>query len=153
MDIATIALIVIAVVSVVGLRLVTKGTTKKRHFEKKRDGVDSMIADLEFKVFKTLEVREEMREEYDALSARIHSHEAQIKDFKGKKEDKATIEDTLARTKVEKDRIEGQIRGLDLEVNGSKPTNEIPDGYTGIYTQIDSMRELRGMLTSWISKV
>ena len=46
-----------------------------RYFLKKQRGVDSMIADLEFKRYKTKELREMRRESYDVIKAKIKNLE------------------------------------------------------------------------------
>ena len=51
---------------------------KKKYFKYKREGVQKMIWDLEFKKEKSLMVREEVRREYDGACARIQIMESRI---------------------------------------------------------------------------
>lgn len=150
-----ILLAVIAIVQVWRLVSLVKPLSKKAHFKQKQQGTERMAWDLEFKVFKTKEIREEIRTEYDFMKQRVDSFNKQLEKLDKKKDkeefDKTT--DTLALAERDRDRLEGQIAQLDLEMNGSKPTNQYPDGVQGIYDQIDSLRELVGMLKSWSKKV
>ena len=146
-------LAVIAVSEVTRLYLTHKKGTKKNHFQQKLDGVKKMIWDLEFKRHKTQEIREGIRVECDALKSRIHGYEEQIKNWPegGNVDERKRIEDQKVLAERDVKRFEGQMQELDLEVNGSKPTNQYPDGITGVNQQIDSMRELKEMLEGWIS--
>jgi len=137
---------IIAFAEILRLVLTHTKTTKKAHFKQKFEGTQKMIWDLEFKVFKTREIREDIRVEYESMQSRIQSYKQQIKDG---------VQGIDQLTLAERDagRLLAQIKQLDIEVNGTKPTNEHPDGATGITHQIDSLRELRGMLQDWIYKL
>jgi len=123
--------------------------SKKKHFKMKRDGTQKMIWDLEFKAHKTLQIREEIRQEYDFMNSRIEAFTKQIEATEDK-EQREKLEENLKIATSDSERLKQQILGLDLEVTGSKPTKELPEGHTGINMQIDSLRELLGMLNSWI---
>lgn len=120
---------------------------KKKYFNEKYRGVEKMILDLEFKRFKTQEIREEIREEYDSLKAKIDILTTQIKNGKGP--DLAKMKDSLELMKRDSERFIAQMKALDLEVNGSKQTNEYPEGVQGINQQLDSLRELLTMLEDY----
>ena len=127
---------------------------KYRYFKSKLRGVEKLIADLEFKRFKTREIREEIRQEYDNLKSKLSVLEAQIKSQK----EKPTLEvGEIARLYDQKvlldrdiERLLAQMKGLDLEVEGSKVTQEYPDGVQGVNQQLDALRELVGMLKSYV---
>lgn len=149
----TILLItIIAVAEVLRLILTHKGTSKKGHFRQKLDAVSKMIYDLEFKVFKTKEIREDVRKEYDMMNSRIASLDSQIYNFPKDKDqaDKKRIEDDKVLAERDLVRFKAQMVALDKEIFGEKPSTENPDGATGINDQIDSLRELQTMLKSWI---
>ena len=55
-----------------------------RHFKNKLRGVERMISDLVFKRFKTGEIREQARQEYDNHKARLSSTEERLKTEKDK---------------------------------------------------------------------
>jgi len=145
-------LTIIAVAEVLRLVLTHKKTSKKSHFKQKLEGTTKMMWDLEFKVFKTQEVREGIRKEYDYMKSRLATIEDQIKNFKGKDEDKAKLKDDKVRAEKERDRLLSQIKQIDLEVEGSNPTNQYPDGVIGIKEQIGSFYELQAMLREWIKQ-
>lgn len=129
---------------------------KYRYFSRKLKGVKSMILDLEFKRFKTREIREEVRQTYDTSKAKLLSLETTIKQEKDKQGkgmaegDIARLEDETVRLKRDIERYAAQIRQMDIDVEGSRETNEFPDGVAGINQQIDSLRELEGMLRDYI---
>ena len=53
----------------------------------------------------------------------------------------------------DRDRFKEQMKGLDLDVYGSKKTNEFPDGLDGINQQLEALRELKGMLKQFIKTI
>lgn len=143
---------IIAVAEVLRLILTHRKTSKKAHFKQKYEGVQKMIWDLEFKVFKTREIREDIRKEYDFMQARIEGFKKQITETAADAEERKRLEDQLALAERDSTRMLQQLKQLDLEVNGSKPTSEYPDGATGIVNQIESLHELKDMLHSWLNK-
>lgn len=124
---------------------------KYRYFLKKKKAVEWAIEDMLFKRFKTLEIREEVRQEYDAMKSRIFTFEEQIKNWPADKDvgDRKRIEDQKVLAERDRDRFLAQIKQLDIEVHGSKRTNELPDGAIGIDQQIDSLRELVLMIKDY----
>ena len=136
---------------------------KYRYFKKKLRGVQSMIEDLNFKRFKTMEIREEIRQAYDEQKAKLLSVETTIKNERSKPDDEkyhkmaegdiARLDDEVVRLKQEIERYEAQLKGIDIDVNGSTRTNEFPDGHEGIVQQLDALRELEGMLKEYITHV
>ena len=134
---------------------------KYRYFLKKLRGVQSMIEDLSFKRFKTQEIREEVRQTYDNQKAKLLSVETTISHERSKPEgdirlpegDIKRLEDEVVRIKQDVGRYEAQLKGMDMDVNGSKPTNEYPDGHEGIVQHLDSLRELEGMLKDYIKNL
>lgn len=151
MNIIIALLAVIALSEVSRLILTHRPTSKKEHFKGKLEGVEKMIYDLEFKRFKTREIREGIRKDYDALRARKESLDKQVESASG--DEKKRIEDAKVVTDRDVARLEGQIKRLDEEVNGAKPNQENHDGVIGINEQIDSLRELRLMLKDWIKNI
>lgn len=114
-----------------------------------------MIWDLEFKVFKTREIREDVRQEYDFMCSRHAAIEEKIKNWlKGENEGELARErDAKVIAERDRDRLLAQIKQLDVEIEGSKRTNEYPDGAEGIVQQIDSLRELKDMLRDYIKSI
>lgn len=123
---------------------------KYKYFKKKLRGIECMIADLEFKREKTLMIREEVRREYDNLKQKRDliqtkptSSEADIK----------TIEDQIVLITRDIDRYEEQMKGMDLDVYGSKPTADYPNGIEGVEHQLNSLQELKFMVINYIKRI
>lgn len=113
-----------------------------------------MIEDLKFKRFKTQEIREEIRQEYDNLKSKLSVLDAQIESQKShptmKKDEVARLDDKKVLIEKDLKRFEEQMEGLDLEISGSKPTAEYQNGVQGIGDQLDALRELSSMLRSYM---
>ena len=150
----TILLGIIALAEITRLVFTHWPVSKKGHFKLKLKGVEKMIYDLEFKMFKTSEIREDVRREYDQSKSRLSIIEEEIKNWPADKDqgDKARLEDKVVLLKRDVERFEAQMKQLDLECDGSKPTSEYPDGVEGINHQIDSLQELKLMLQEWIKQ-
>lgn len=155
MNIIITLLAVIALSEVSRLILTHKPTTRKGHFKGKLDGVSKMIWDLEFKVFKTREIREDIRQEYDFMVSRVDNFDKSIKTWpeKGDVNERKRVEDQKELAERDRDRLLAQVKQLDAEISGAKSTNENPEGHIGITEQIDSMRELQGMLRDFIKSI
>ena len=128
--------------------------SKKRYFKRKLEAVEKSIWDLEFKKFKTQEIREEVRQTYDSTKQRLELVESQIK---AQTDNRTMNDDEFKRLEDEKviltrdsERYEGQLKGLDVEINGSPKTNDYPDGFDGMAQQLEALRELVGMIKSYI---
>jgi hypothetical protein len=153
---ATIVLLaIIAVTEILRLVLTHLPTSKKAHFKQKLEGVQKMVWDLEFKKFKTREVRESIRQEYDFMLARADSFKKQIAEWPKDKDEgeRKRLEDQLVLVERDAERLLAQIKSLDIEIEGAKKSNEYPDGVTGIVQNVDSLVELQGMLRDWIRKL
>jgi len=111
-----------------------------------------MIWDLEFKVYKTREIREDIRQEYDFMQSRIETFTTQINSWPkdGNVDERKRVEDQKVLAERDRDRLLAQIKQLDLEIEGAKPSAENPAGHDGIAMQIDSLRELADMLRGWL---
>ena len=130
---------------------------QKRYFKKKLDGVQKMVWDLLFKKAKTQSIREDIRVEYDNMRSKLATLENQIKAQKEKPTieagDIARLDDQKILLDKDIERFLEQMKGLDLEVEGSGKTNEYPDGVQGLNQQIDALRELQIMLKSYIKEL
>lgn len=127
---------------------------QKRYFKRKNEGVQSMIWDLEFKRSKSQMIREEVRQEYDKNKAKLDVLQSQIKAQKDKPSmeegDVKRLDDNEVLLKRDIERYEAQMKQIDLDIAGSQPTNEYPDGVSGINDQLDSLRELQQMIKEYI---
>lgn len=127
---------------------------KYRYFLKKLDGVNKMYEDMLFKRFKTLEIREEIRQEYSMQQTRLEVIETQIKAQKDKptmtEEETKTLNEQKTLVENDINRFREQMKSLDIEVQGSKPTEEYHEGIQGINQQLDALRELQGMVKGYL---
>jgi hypothetical protein len=132
-----------------------RSSSKAEHFKAKLKQTRILIWDLQFKVFKTREIREDIRQEYDYVKARIENLKNQIATFPADKDpgDKARLEDDKVRAEGDEARFLKQMEELDLEIEGSKPTAEYPNGVEGVTHQIDSLRELDKMLVDYLKEL
>ena len=130
---------------------------QKKHFKDKLQGVQRMIWDLEFKKAKTQSIREDIRVEFDNLKGKLNTLETQIETQKKtptmEAGDIARLDDNKVLLDKDIERLLGQMKGLDLEVSGSKKTAEYPDGIQGIDQQLDALRELQLMLAAYIKEL
>jgi chromosome segregation ATPase len=125
---------------------------QQKHFQNKLTDVEKTIWDLEFKRFKTREIREDIRIEFDQARARLAPVEEQLKTLDEKKDKERIEELTKQLTMVTEDanRYLAQMKHIDVEVAGSGPTEEYPDGFQGINQQLDALRELEQMIKDYI---
>ena len=129
---------------------------KKRYFKKKLQAVQNAIFDLEFKRFKTLEIREGIRKEYDNLRSRLEVLNTQIEKESAPKGLRETAIDEFKRLEDQKVILEkdietkkNQMEGLDAEVNGLAASAE-NQATPGINHQLDAYRELAGMIKEYV---
>lgn len=128
-----------------------------RYFRKKLKGVDFMILDLEFKRYKTQEIRNEVHSLYDSKKAELLALEEKVKKERKEKKlpegDIKRIEDDVERSKAEIKKFEEQLKGLDAEIYGLKPSADFPQGHQGIEDQIEALHELQEMLKDYMTKL
>lgn len=127
---------------------------QKTYFKKKAVGVQNMIWDLEFKRFKTLEIREEIRQNYDANRSKLEVLQTQIASQKDKPtmpaDEIKRLDDQEVILKRDVERGLAQMADLDAEVQGANGTSENPAGVQGINQQLEALRELQVMLKDYI---
>lgn len=153
MEIIIVALLaVVAGCEVYRTYLGKKTPTQYDHFKRRLDGTRGMIWDLQFKVFKTREIREDIRKEYDMMQSRIAGLDKQITEFPkdGNVDELKRLQDQKVLAERDSNRFVAQMKQLDVEVEGAKPSAENPNGADGIVQQIDSLRELESMLKSYL---
>ena len=130
---------------------------QKDYFKKKLKGIQAMVWDLEFKRYKTLYVREQIRQEYDALRSRQEILKTQIKaeSETGKLKDTnldefKRLEDDEVRLNNDIEKKVAQMKSLDIEVNGAKPSAENPEGHQGINETLEALRELSNVTKTYL---
>jgi hypothetical protein len=107
---------------------------------------------LEFKRFKTREIREEIRVEYDGMKGRVATLDAQLAETL-EKEPKETLQAQRDEAEDTANRYLAQMKGLDVEVGGSGPTDDYPDGVQGINQQLDALHELEQMINDYVKVI
>lgn len=147
-----VLLVIIAACELWRIFLIDKPISKREHFKKRLQKVISDTWDIEFQRYKTEEVREDIRKIYDGAQAKKASLENQIKNWPKDKDvgDKARLEDEVVRTQRDIERYQAQMKEIDIQIHGTKPTNEYPDGADGMDQRVESFVELQGMLKDWI---
>ena len=145
-----ILLLILVLIEAGRVFLLLRPTSQKSYFKQRSKDITRQIWDLEFKRFKTLEVREEIRTAYDNHRGRLTALEERIKSFTGTNEDKKNLEDDKVRLEKDIERYKEQMKMIDLEIEGSKPISDYPNGLEGINHQLDSLREVRQMVGDWI---
>lgn len=137
-------------------------SSKYRYFSKKAKQIKYTIWDMEFKRYKTSELREEMRQLYDNTKSHIAMLEEKAKTQREKKSDDPTkmpegdiarIDDEITRAKVKEEDTLKSVKEMDLQIDGSKQTHEYPDGVQGLSQQIDALYELQQMVNQYLSKI
>jgi chromosome segregation ATPase len=130
---------------------------KKDYFQRKRQGIQYRIWDLEFKRFKAKELREDMRQAYDDAKQKLQGIEAtksMAEEAKTlPKEELARLDDQIVLLKRDIERYESQMRSIDIQIYGSKQTNEYPEGYEGIEQNLDGLRELLAMVDDYLKRL
>lgn len=128
---------------------------EKRYFKKKLWGVQCMIWDLEFKRFKTLYVREQIRQEYDNLRSKLEILKTQINAEKDKSttDEFKRLEDQEAVFNRDIERKVEQMKQLDMEVNGASASADLPEGHQGLNQTMEALRELMEVTKMYIKEL
>lgn len=145
----------IAIAEVARLALVWWPVSKKSHFKRRLDFVNTKVYDKEFELHKAREEREGTRKEYDFMKARIDTVDTQIKNFPkdGNIDEKKRIEDQKVLAKRELERLEKQLQDYDIMINGKAPSAELPNGIMGIIKEMESLKEAELILKDWIKSI
>lgn len=123
---------------------------KYRFFSGKVFDVTRSIWEYEFKIAKTLQVREGIRQDRDRAIEAIIQIDARLKGSKDKKE-KDVLTKELDGMKENVRRYEAQMTMLDNQVNGVKAEGNNP-GEQGLNDTIASLAELREMYKSYLKQ-
>lgn len=123
---------------------------KYKFFKKKIKQVECAIADLEFKLFKSREMREDIRKQRDRVVEALDAIDAKLPtDMAQEAKDALMAERKIQQTF--KDNATEQLRMMDEEIDGRKATEDKPE-YPGVIQQIDAMRELLQMYKDYINR-
>lgn len=119
--------------------------SKRKYFKNAIEVAQKNIWGLEFRRFKALELREEIRKAYDLAKAKL---QALLEDIKKQTETPTMKEEEIKQLDDKKVLMEKEIKGyedqlnnIDVMVFGSKATAEMPNGFVGINQELDLNRE------------
>ena len=153
-----ITLLAIFVLNTLWIRY--KPFSKKAYFKKQYKDLDVQIADLEFKRFKTKEGREEIRQFYTDLKAKLEALKEQMK-----LQDKMSNEDPKKLSKDERNRLDDDQVRLELQTKRTEQGRGEGDGGDYIMnlkdfdqmlntanSQLDQLRSLKGLVKEYIKK-
>lgn len=124
---------------------------KYRLFTRKLRDVQTALWDLEFKVAKSRQVREGVRQDRDRAVSHAKQLEPQVENLKDKDaKEKASKE--LAATQDTIKRYEAQMQMIDRQVEGFQGS-ETEQPVVGVNEQMASLAELREMYKEYRSKI
>ena len=125
---------------------------KKAHFVQKLVAVERTIWDLEFKIAKSRQVREGVRQDRERALQGIEAISAQLNGTVST-EEKEKMETEKANMVDMATRFEKQMQMIDTEINGQAPTEDMPQGVQGIMEQIAGFVSLKEMYTDYIKTI
>jgi len=125
---------------------------KKKFFKEKIKQVTMTIWELEFKVEKSRQVREGIRQDRDRAIESILQIETLLKNPDNAPEQKEQGEKSLALFKDQASRFEAQIKMIDDQINGIPAEGENP-GQQGILETIHGLVELKGMYKEYVKSL
>lgn len=124
---------------------------KYRFFKHKIDAVQEAIWEQDFKVSKSKQIREGIREDRERAIEAVQKVTAAIHAEKDKSEKSALEKEKEAFTDNVK-RYEGQMKMIDEQINGVPAKGEDP-GIEGIKDRIKALAELREMYKQYIASL
>lgn len=128
------------------------GNKQKKYLKRKIEQTQYMIWDLEFKRYKTLEMRDEIREEHDGLKSRLELIENQLK-TELTKEQTAEVEEQKKAVEEKIGKYQAQMEMLDFEIIGLRPNEQYPEGVQGINEQLDALQSLKAMYEEYLEQI
>lgn len=123
---------------------------KYRFFYKKINDVAAAIWEMEFKINKSRQVREGVREDRDRAVENVNSLTAQIPN--ANEEIKKRMETDLAVHSDNVKRYEAQMKMIDDQIAGVPASGENP-GQQGLMETVASYVELRNMYKSYLKTI
>jgi hypothetical protein len=125
---------------------------KKEFLKKQIEKVQEALWNQEFLLYEWRTMREERRKQRDRAMETIDALDQQLKK-ENKEETIKTLEEKKAEQVKYKEKVEYDLQNIDLQINGMNPTEAVPQGFTGVLTQIDSLRERMQMLKDYIKQI
>ena len=125
--------------------------TKKGHFKKQIKRATEALWTLEFRLFEAREMREERRRQRDRSQEDLNVLDNRLPQDMPQEE-----KDSLLAKRKEMQEyheyITDQLKALDIEIEGLKPSEKDPQGYQGILDQIDALRGRIEMYKDYIKR-
>lgn len=115
---------------------------QKKLFKQKIKDVQDSIYEVEFKIFKSRQLREESRLLRDRCVENVAQIEARLQGTKDK-EEKGRLEEELKAHKENKEKYEGQMKMVDEQINGG-------EGQPGLLEHIKGLTELKTMYKDYL---
>ena len=113
-----------------------------------------MIWDFEFKRYKSADLYEEFREELDNQKSRLALIVSKIEGEKNnptmEKGDADRLKDDKERLDKSIEKTEAKMRDVELEMHGSGPCAEYPQGLQGVDQTVDALHELIGIMKKYL---
>ena len=155
MNLIEILLLVIAITELARLVLSYKKPTKKIFFQNELYFLVKRIWNKEFEIFQKRGIREGIRKEHEYLSARLDKIKTDIENWSKDADqgEKARREDDKVRTEADIKKLQDQMRGFDLEIEGCKPCVEYPEGLMGLTGEIEGLKEVQYSIEDWIKQL
>ena len=151
MEIIITLLAIIAGSELIRFYLTHKQPSRKAHFKAKLKGTKRMVWDLEFKIFKLLEMKEDLIKEFDFMNSKIDTLNKKIEAEKDK-EVKANLKDQLELAQIDANNLEGQMQGIDLQVYGTKKSEQYPEGVMGTTEELENLEAFIGLIEDYVKK-
>lgn len=134
------------------MNILKYATSKKyRVFAKKMRDVQISIWELDFKIAKSRQIREGVRQDRERMMGALVNLEAAYKDEKDKAR-LATLDTEKAALTENARRYEAQIRMVDEQINGVAAEGDNP-GQEGILDRIRALAELREMYKQYLTTI
>lgn len=124
---------------------------KYRFFYKKLSGVQAAIWENEFKITKSRQLREGIRQDRDHALATVANLDNNIKNEKNE-ENLKMLEAEKAKLLDNAKRFEAQMKMVDQQISGVPASGDNP-GENGILDTIKSYAELREMYKDYLTKI
>lgn len=130
---------------------------KKRFFKHQIKGNLHKVWVIEFSIYKKMQLREAIRQEYGLMKSRLEPLEAKIASEIATPimtvDDRKRLEDQRDLINRDLTKLMEQIDNLDLEINGCKPNEKHQEGVQGEMQVLDTYRTLIQSLKDYIKNV
>ena len=145
----TTLLAVIAAIQLARLLIMIVPITKKKHFKDKIKGTERLLWGYHLKQFQTELIKEEKRVEYDQINAKVDTLKKLIAADKNNKDAVSDLE----KAEHASGQLKKQLVNLDAQLYGIRPSQEYPEGVSGLKDQIESLKDLVYTLKQYVKSL